>query len=794
MRRIRLPLFASLARLLPGLALLLPGGCADPDDRDGGNTTQGGIIPDPVDPPQADPGDYLDGIDGEFNAAADEFGVPVQILQAMGYAETQWQMIAGDEEFEGWSPAAGTMALRGAMIDRGAALLGLDVDAVKQSRASNIRAAAAILSDLADDHGIDRSDLGAWAPAVAELADVADHGASINYIHNDVFGLIKNGLVVTDLAGNVISEIEPEPDVVPDYDPPGGPTFATTPDYAGAVYRNSPNQGTRPAGDTGKVRMVIIHTCEGAYSGCWGWLVNSQSGVSAHYVVKEDGSEISQLVKEAKRAYHIAAKYDKGLNGGKESGLQGVQSNSFTVGIEHAGFENQNSWHQNLIEQSAKLTCDITKRNGVARDKYHIVGHGQLQPNNRIDPGPNWPWATYLTKVLSHCGEGEPPPQQPPPQPPPDEPDPMDPPEPDPMQPPPDPTDPAEIIADSNQGNNNSTYAKITASANWTSTAATPGYYGSNYLFADAQPVSDAANFEFFLSEPESRKIEIWYTAGANRSATAPLVLFDAQGKNLGTVNINEQAGGKAWTSVGTFNFTAGWNKVAISRYTTTGFVVIADAIRSTGAGQNPDPPPPDNGDPTHDQLLALTQSCNQLPGTTKFKNDASGSATVPICQLSGAVWWRADADIDCDGQADPRCTIDPDFMPETSAKDSTGKFMNAAEVPFIVVPLPSNGFDPKAHGIKTGWSHYGSAAAVLYNGKLIYAPYADAGPSGVVGELSYAAAEKLGIPSSPINGGVASGVTYIVFTGSNYIDPIEDPAVAASVGKGLAKTLLANN
>jgi hypothetical protein len=47
-------------------------------------------------------------------------------------------------------------------------------------------------------------------------------------------------------------------------------------------------------------------------------------------------------------------------------------------------------------------------------------------------------------------------------------------------------------------------------------------------------------------------------------------------------VKINEQVGGKAWTNVGTFDFTAGWNKIAVSRYTTTGSVVIADAVRVT--------------------------------------------------------------------------------------------------------------------------------------------------------------------------------------------------------------------
>ncbi|MCY1014104.1 peptidoglycan recognition family protein [Nannocystis pusilla] len=126
----------------------------------------------------------------------------------------------------------------------------------------------------------------------------------------------------------------------------------------------------------------------GAYSGCWGWLVNDDSDVSAHYVVKEDGSEISQLVKEDQRAWHIAAKYDKSLNGGQESQLHGTSSNNFTVGIEHAGYAKQANWNANLIEQSAKLVCDITKRQGIPRDKYHVVAHGHCSRTTASTPAP----------------------------------------------------------------------------------------------------------------------------------------------------------------------------------------------------------------------------------------------------------------------------------------------------------------------------------------------------------------------------------------------------------------------
>ena len=74
-------------------------------------------------------------------------------------------------------------------------------------------------------------------------------------------------------------------------------------DYGPAIWRPSPNYNARPSGYTPS--MVIIHSCEGNYAGCWGWLANSQSGASAHYVVHESGSEITQLVRESHRAWHI---------------------------------------------------------------------------------------------------------------------------------------------------------------------------------------------------------------------------------------------------------------------------------------------------------------------------------------------------------------------------------------------------------------------------------------------------------------------------------------------------------
>ena len=54
---------------------------------------------------------------------------------------------------------------------------------------------------------------------------------------------------------------------------------------------------------------------------------------------------------------------------------------------------------------------------------------------------------------------------------------------------------------------------------------------------------------------------------------------------------------------------------------------------------------------PTAAQLLAKTNSCKQI-SNGKYKTDEDVSAkTVAICDANGAVFWKADMDIDCDGQ-----------------------------------------------------------------------------------------------------------------------------------------------
>ena len=136
------------------------------------------------------------------------------------------------------------------------------------------------------------------------------------------------------------------------------------------------------------------------------------------------------------------------------------------------------------------------------------------------------------------------------------------------------------IIIDSNNASNDPNTAKLTASASWLASTSNPGYYGTSYLYANTGPVSDAAEFAFNMPAPGPRFVDVWYTAGTNRSTTAPFIAFDAKGTKLATYSVDQTANGGKWVQLGTVNFTAGWNKVVLSRWTTAGKVVIADAVR----------------------------------------------------------------------------------------------------------------------------------------------------------------------------------------------------------------------
>jgi GH25 family lysozyme M1 (1,4-beta-N-acetylmuramidase) len=119
--------------------------------------------------------------------------------------------------------------------------------------------------------------------------------------------------------------------------------------------------------------------------------------------------------------------------------------------------------------------------------------------------------------------------------------------------------------------------AGFSASTAWSTGSSSTDKYGADYRYHQTQAVSDPATFSASLTSG-SHAVSTWYPQGANRSQTAGYIISTSSGTS--TVTVNQQINGGQWFPLGTFNMNSGANTVKISCWTTTGYVVMADAVK----------------------------------------------------------------------------------------------------------------------------------------------------------------------------------------------------------------------
>ncbi|MFC8620973.1 glycoside hydrolase family 75 protein [Streptomyces anulatus] len=221
------------------------------------------------------------------------------------------------------------------------------------------------------------------------------------------------------------------------------------------------------------------------------------------------------------------------------------------------------------------------------------------------------------------------------------------------------------------------------------------------------------------------------------------------------------------------------------------GAAALPASATATGPGAGQEPGTAEGGaagtdatEATAGELLAEVRGCARISKGAYRTDSGSPRATVPVCDTTDAVFWKADMDIDCDGRRTRACNrkTDPYFLPETAFQSSRGEPLDSAVLPHVVVPGPGKVWDYRKSGL-TG----GSVVAVVYRDRVRYGVIGDTGPTGIIGEASYAMAKALGIDPDPSTGGAESGVTYIAFKNSR-VSPIESRERARSRGAELAR------
>ena len=140
------------------------------------------------------------------------------------------------------------------------------------------------------------------------------------------------------------------------------------------------------------IKFIIIHyTGMHNETSALNRLCDAKAKVSAHYFIKKNGSVLN-LVPPLYEAWHAGKSSWKGLK----------SLNRYSIGIEI-----QNSGHDNEYENFSKKQINSTKKllnyliNKYKVNFKNILGHSDIAPDRKKDPGEKFPWKKLAKSKLS---------------------------------------------------------------------------------------------------------------------------------------------------------------------------------------------------------------------------------------------------------------------------------------------------------------------------------------------------------------------------------------------------------
>jgi N-acetylmuramoyl-L-alanine amidase len=150
----------------------------------------------------------------------------------------------------------------------------------------------------------------------------------------------------------------------------------------------SPNFDTR----TAPPEILVLHyTGMETGADALARLRDGEARVSSHYLVEEDG-RVFRLVPEERRAWHAGRSFWRGT----------TDVNAASVGIEivNPGHEfGYRAFPEAQVAAVIELVADIRTRWTI--EDRNIVGHSDVAPDRKIDPGELFPW-----RRLAEAGHG----------------------------------------------------------------------------------------------------------------------------------------------------------------------------------------------------------------------------------------------------------------------------------------------------------------------------------------------------------------------------------------------------
>ncbi len=105
--------------------------------------------------------------------------------------------------------------------------------------------------------------------------------------------------------------------------------------------------------------------------------------VSSHFLIRRDG-QVMQFVSCGKRAWHAGVSTWRGLS----------NCNDFSIGIELEGSD-----IEPYTERQYAALARLTRRLKRIYPISEIVGHSDIAPGRKTDPGPFFDWVKYTNRL-----------------------------------------------------------------------------------------------------------------------------------------------------------------------------------------------------------------------------------------------------------------------------------------------------------------------------------------------------------------------------------------------------------
>ncbi|MEH6520914.1 N-acetylmuramoyl-L-alanine amidase [Sulfitobacter sp.] len=153
--------------------------------------------------------------------------------------------------------------------------------------------------------------------------------------------------------------------------------------------RNSPNCGPRRDGLTPEL-IVIHYTAMESAQAALDRLCDPEVEVSAHYLIDAQGV-VTQMVEEADRAWHAGA--------GEWCGVDDINSRSIGIELDNRGTHPFSAMQMDALEA---LLRGIMDRWSITPEG--VIGHSDMAPGRKSDPGPYFDWARLERQGLAGKG------------------------------------------------------------------------------------------------------------------------------------------------------------------------------------------------------------------------------------------------------------------------------------------------------------------------------------------------------------------------------------------------------